>query len=307
LHINDGEPHTYQIDKEAGTGYYILVNSVSFEKYRASVQSCDCPGFRYRRTCKHVEALRLIKGSKMTSEVAEVKQEKSLAEFFVKNDLSTLSDDKKVAYYMQVCEDVGLNPSTRPFEFMKLKTKGGGEKTVLYATKSGAEQLRRRYRVSVEIVSKEIKGDVFVVEVRAVDKDGRIDSDLGVVTIAGLKGDDLCNAIMKAITKAKRRVTLSICGLGMLDETEIDTIPNAVKLPPIQMPQIKDKLMEPVGDAYEPEDAQKVVLLEEIEEIFQGFPPSDVGKWLLKNYKKNVFADLTADELRDAISRAKKK
>jgi len=37
----------------------------------------------------------------------------------------------------------------------------------------------------------------------------------------------------------------------------------------------------PVGDAYEPEDAQKVVLLEEIEEIFQGFSSTDVVKWLI--------------------------
>jgi len=35
------------------------------------------------------------------------------------------------------------------------------------------------------------------------------------------------NALMKAVTKAKRRVTLSICGLGMLDETEVETIPSA--------------------------------------------------------------------------------
>ena len=32
---------------------------------------------------------------------------------------------------------------------------------------------------------------------------------------------------MKAETKAKRRVTLSICGLGMLDETEVESIPDA--------------------------------------------------------------------------------
>jgi hypothetical protein len=50
---------------------------------------------------------------------------------------------------------------------------------------------------------------------------------MGAVSIAGLKGDALVNATLKAITKAKRRVTLSICGLGMLDETEIDTIQDA--------------------------------------------------------------------------------
>jgi len=32
---------------------------------------------------------------------------------------------------------------------------------------------------------------------------------------------------MKAVTKAKRRLTLSLCGLGWLDETEVETIPTA--------------------------------------------------------------------------------
>jgi hypothetical protein len=33
--------------------------------------------------------------------------------------------------------------------------------------------------------------------------------------------------VLKCVTKAKRRVTLSICGLGWLDETEVETIPVA--------------------------------------------------------------------------------
>nr|MBA2706681.1 hypothetical protein [Gemmatimonadaceae bacterium] len=49
--------------------------------------------------------------------------------------------------------------------------------------------------------------------------------DIGVVTMGALKGDALANALMKAVTKAKRRVTFSICGLGTLDETELETIP----------------------------------------------------------------------------------
>ena len=43
---------------------------------------------------------------------------------------------------------------------------------------------------------------------------------MGVVSIAGLKGEALANAMMKAETKAKRRATLSICGLGWMDEVE---------------------------------------------------------------------------------------
>ena len=33
--------------------------------------------------------------------------------------------------------------------------------------------------------------------------------------------------MMKAETKAKRRVTLSLCGLGWTDESEVGSIPNA--------------------------------------------------------------------------------
>lgn len=56
---------------------------------------------------------------------------------------------------------------------------------------------------------------------------GRCDESIGAVSIAGLQGEALANAVMKAETKSKRRVTLSICGLAFLDETEVDSIPNA--------------------------------------------------------------------------------
>jgi hypothetical protein len=66
---------------------------------------------------------------------------------------------------------------------------------------------------------------VYVVKATAKDVQDRTDFATGAVTIEGLKGDALANALMKAETKAKRRVTLSICGLGVLDESELETIP----------------------------------------------------------------------------------
>ena len=45
--------------------------------------------------------------------------------------------------------------------------------------------------------------------------------------IQGLKGDDLSNAMMKAVTKAKRRAILSMTGLGFLDESEVGSIQGA--------------------------------------------------------------------------------
>jgi hypothetical protein len=57
--------------------------------------------------------------------------------------------------------------------------------------------------------------------------DSRQDESTGVVALAGLRGEALANARMKAETKAKRRVTLSLCGLGWLDETEVEDVPGA--------------------------------------------------------------------------------
>ena len=123
-----------------------------------------------------------------------------------------------------MCQSVGLNPLTRPFEYISLQGK-----LVLYARRDAADQLRRIHGISVEIVERKVVGDILVVHVRAHDKSDRTDEDLGTVSVAGLKGEALANAMLKGITKAKRRVTLSICGLGMLDETETepDDIPPA--------------------------------------------------------------------------------
>jgi hypothetical protein len=78
--------------------------------------------------------------------------------------------------------------------------------------------------VSVQITSREHINDLYIVTARASLPDGRCDEEIGAVPIKGLSGDALANALMKASTKAKRRVTLSICGLGFLDESELETI-----------------------------------------------------------------------------------
>ncbi len=140
----------------------------------------------------------------------------------VTGDLASLKPEERVLYYKQVCESLGLNPLTRPFDYIVLNGK-----LTLYARKDATEQLRRIYGISLEIVSRERIDDVYIVTVRATDRAGRVDMATGAVSVAGLKGDALANAIMKAETKAKRRATLSIAGLGWMDETETETIPNA--------------------------------------------------------------------------------
>jgi hypothetical protein len=139
----------------------------------------------------------------------------------VKGDLSKLTPDERVRYYNETCRSLGLNPLTRPFDYVNL-----GGRTVLYARRDCADQLRKINNVSVEIVSQNVENDILTVHARARLPDGRSDEDFGSVYYPEtLKGEARANAEMKAVTKSKRRVTLSICGLGFLDESEVDDIP----------------------------------------------------------------------------------
>jgi hypothetical protein len=137
-------------------------------------------------------------------------------------DLSTLNAAQRAEYYAAVCRSLGLNPLTKPFEYLNLNGK-----LRLYALRDCADQLRRLHGISIYIANRERMSDIYVVTARAKDRQGREDESTGAVTVGNLKGDALANALMKAETKAKRRVTLSIAGLGWLDETELETIPQS--------------------------------------------------------------------------------
>lgn len=142
-----------------------------------------------------------------------------------KGDLKSLSPDQRARYYTQVCESIGLNPMTQPFQYITLNGK-----LQLYATKGATDQLRKIHGIGITIDSTQLVSDIYTVTVTGSDAQGRKDSDIGAISVKGLSGDNLANAMMKAITKAKRRVTMSMCGLGMLDETEVDSIASAQRV-----------------------------------------------------------------------------
>jgi hypothetical protein len=137
-------------------------------------------------------------------------------------DLRQLTPQQKVSYYGRICDSLGLNPLTQPFAYIVLNGK-----EVLYAKREATEQLRFLHNISVEIKSRELIDTCYVVTATATMPNGRRDESTGVVAIEHSKGEVRANLLMKAETKAKRRVTLSICGLGMLDETEVASIPDA--------------------------------------------------------------------------------
>lgn len=164
----------------------------------------------------------------------------------IHGDLGKLDPKQKVEYYKLFCERLGLDPLTQPFKILNLNGK-----EVLYCDRSGAAQLNKKHGVSHEIKSRDTQNELYIVTCRASMRD-RFTESIGAVSVKGLSGDNLANAMMKSETKAKRRATLDLLGLGILDETETETIQGAQTIDiPYTCDELKDnylKLLQDYGE-----------------------------------------------------------
>lgn len=137
-------------------------------------------------------------------------------------DMKRLKPEEKNEYYLYRCQLIGVDPASRPFDLLNLNGK-----EILYPNAGCAQQLTSIHGLSHRIVGKDKFDDAYVITTEITDKHGRTTQSMGAVNIGGLKNEALGNALMKCHTKSLRRGIFSHCGLGMLDETEIETIPGA--------------------------------------------------------------------------------
>lgn len=157
--------------------------------------------------------------------------------------LDELSPAQQAERYRQVCTSLGLNPLTSPLGLIKLDGH-----VRLYVLKDGAEQLARIHKISTEIRGRELWRDdgLFIAQARAHKPTGEYADADGAVSILArdgtnyLKGEALANAYMKASTKATRRAILRLAGLGMLDESETDTLPPNTTVMSVPRDEIDD-------------------------------------------------------------------
>jgi len=176
--------------------------------------------------------------------------EATLEKVLIGGDLSALTPNERVSYYLNVCNSIGVNPATKPFSYIVLNGK-----LTLYANRDCADQLRKINNISIEISNREVLDGTYLVTAKAT-ANGRTDESIGAVYIEALKGQDKANAMMKSETKAKRRVTLSISGLGFLDETEIQDIADVKIVDVAESGEIKE--IEPVKKPIRPFAPEKL-------------------------------------------------
>lgn len=212
-------------------------------------------------------------------------------------DIGRMTPSDRVRYYSAVCESLKLNPLTKPFQYVVLNGK-----MQLYAAKDCCEQLRKRDGVTIQIVSREVVEGCYVVVARATSRDGRFDESVGAVPIENLKGENRANAMMKAETKAKRRVTLSICGLGFLDENEIESIAGAATVEITEQGEIKGMIEAPLDDAHSRAEAKR----EENKALPMPKPPQTDEAGKPKTVKAGWFANVMSQfaEMRAALGDA---
>lgn len=166
--------------------------------------------------------------------VANSNQEISVGNYeraLIMGDLSRLSEQECESYYIETCKSLGVNPLTKPFEYLIFQNQKR-----LYMTKGGAEQIRAIKGVSVVSCTRNIDKELGMLEVTATvrDKSGREDMATACVVInEKTQGEALCLAVMKAETKAKRRATLSLCGLGYFENEpeELEAVERMTNLP----------------------------------------------------------------------------
>lgn len=168
-------------------------------------------------------AVAVANGSKAIADVSDpILQDEKLWQVVASGDLKGLSPAQKSAYYLYRCRVEGLNPASQPFTYMNMQGK-----EILYGGKTAADQLRKLHGISIVSVEVEDDGEYIRCAVRVRDQNGREDYEEGIVFTGTSKGVQRANDRMKAISKAKRRATYSICGTGVLDETEVADIPGS--------------------------------------------------------------------------------
>jgi hypothetical protein len=149
-----------------------------------------------------------------------IQMKKLMGVFGANGSLDQLSSAQLIEFRAKLINYLGLNKWTLPFRFYS-DTSGG---IYLYATKECCAQLRELRGISVINTTDYVRDDVLktiTIKITGVNKNGRTSIATGSVCYENSLPADYHNHIMWAETKAMRRLTLDLSGLGVLADIEV--------------------------------------------------------------------------------------
>lgn len=146
-------------------------------------------------------------------------KDKILSRLIESGDISGLTEQQRCDFYYMSCAQAGLDPSTRPFDYIKQ-----GGKIALYPNQRATAQLSAKHGLTIEITDKTTMDGLYVFTAKATRRDGSFVEEIGVVPVP-TSPTDKANAMMKASGKAKRRAVIAACGLAQADAEGNDDRP----------------------------------------------------------------------------------
>jgi hypothetical protein len=221
--------------------------------------------------------------------------EKVIAE---NGDLYQLTPIERKKYYLGMCSRYGLDPFSSPFDYLsqKMKDKDGQyrDRITLYPNQRASNFFAQQHHISVTISSKEFADGLWVVTAIAKGRDGRSMEDVGAVQVTERinRGD----ALKKAISQARRRAVLALCGFSDRDDSAYGT-PIAAEAfdPPI------DVMEAGVVTIDEPIAFNRQPLMDAITKATKtaGWSRAEGSEYLQRVYHKKTRDELTDAELLD--------
>lgn len=142
-------------------------------------------------------------------------------------DTGSLTAQQRAGYVTALCRALRLNPLTNPVQFIKLN---GRE--VLYVTRTATDQLAALHGLNRKTVRGPEIVDIAGMKVALCTVEVSLPNGRSETATATLPVADPAMLYMKLETKAKRRGTLAILGLGLLAEDEAESIPGAERVEP---------------------------------------------------------------------------
>lgn len=184
---------------------------------------------------------RQVAKAEATELTAEIKMKVLTA-----GDLADLTPRQRLMVLEWKCREDNVPIASRPYDFIKLPD----GRVNLYPNKNWAAAKRAELGISDKIVSMHFENEVFLVQVHAWTRTGQETDEYGCVGVGkDWKPDYRANKVMHAVTKAKRRATLSLAGRGDNDESEMMDVPGAERV----------EIDHETGEIKEPLEVEKII------------------------------------------------
>lgn len=137
-------------------------------------------------------------------------------------DLSKLTKEQQEEYVLAACEFLQVPPELGLVGLSLMDTGDGARQLLLYVKRGATDIIRDRLKISVDKLEPS-NGDGYVGWIATgSDANKRQEIAVGAVSIKGISGVAVANAVKTSQTQALRRMTLQFAGGGFLDVTELN-------------------------------------------------------------------------------------